>query len=100
MTTLTRTFLGLCSLSFVLASCARETATIEFCGQVLDRIVEIELHEQGFRDPALAAMKRQELRRRFSPDLQRCVGRPMAPRALSCVHEAATTEELSHRCLR
>ncbi len=87
-------------LALLAAACARERATAEVCEQVLDRIVDIELSEQGFKDPALAERKKQELRRRFAPDLQRCVGRPLPRQAPACIAAAATTEALSHSCLR
>jgi len=94
----------LCFLSAALAgtltSCQGEQATAEFCSVVLDRIVEVELTELGFRDLALAEMKRRDMRRLFAGDIQRCVGRRVAPGALACVRAAASTEEIAHQCLR
>jgi len=83
-----------------LTSCRGEQATAEFCSVVLDRIVEVELAELGFRDPALAEMKRRDMRRAFAAEVQRCVGRRVAPGALACVRAAVSTEEIAHQCLR
>jgi hypothetical protein len=87
-------------LLIALPSCSRESATTELCAEVLDRIVEVELAEQGFRDQALVERKKRELQRRFDAEVQRCVGRPVPAQALACVRNAASAEEISHRCLR
>ena len=86
------------SIVLVLASlsgCRRERATA-----ILDRIVDVELDEQGFRDPALLARKKLEMRRLLEGDLRRCTGRQLRHSALACVKAALTTEEISHVCLR
>jgi hypothetical protein len=80
-------------------ACRREHATAPICGAILDRIVELELDEQGFRDPALAAQKKRELRMLLGPQLLTCVGRDMRRNALACVEKARSTEEISHVCL-
>jgi len=88
-------------LATALASgCARERATRADCDALFGRIVEIELLERGFRDPALLERKRQELRRALSGDLAACEGKPLPAGALACARDAATAEEVSHRCLR
>jgi hypothetical protein len=80
--------------------CGRERATPEVCGQIVDRIVEVELAEQGFRDEALALRKKTEMRHMFDADLRRCAGGKLRAGALTCVRNAKTTEEISHVCLR
>ena len=80
-------------------ACMGERARPEDCARILDHLVELELQEQGFRDPALAARKKVEMHRLFEPDLRRCAGR-RSPGALACVAAARTTEEISHACLR
>ncbi len=92
--------LGL-ALSIVLAAgCKRERASAEACGEIFDRIVEVELQEQGFRDPVLARRKREELRGALGSELRRCEGRRLPAGALACVRTAKSTEEISHTCLR
>ncbi len=86
--------------TFALASCTRERASAELCSQVLDRIVELELAGQGFRDHALEDRKKRALHRTLAGQLDACVGLPAPPGALACVREARSTEEISHRCLR
>ena len=93
-------FMGAALLVSCAMGCRRERATPEACAEILDRIVEIELNEQGFRDIALADRKKLELRRRFEPDLRRCAGGKLRPDALACVKSARTTEEIAHTCLR
>jgi hypothetical protein len=80
-------------------ACRREHASAAICGAILDRIVELELNEQGFRDPALAEQKKRELRAVLDPQLRTCVGRRMRRNGLACVEKARSTEEISHICL-
>lgn len=96
--TRTRTWIG---LLFALAaqSCTRELATEQQCHAIFDRIVEIELEEMGFRDAALAARHKADLRARHQSAVRGCIGRYISARAMSCVATAKTTEELSHKCL-
>ncbi len=75
-------------------------ATQSECNAIVDRIVDLELLEQGFRDPVLAAQKRDEMRSALSGRMRGCVGKAIRPDALSCVREARSSEEISHRCLR
>lgn len=81
-------------------ACERSIATAEQCGRILDRIVDIELDEQGFRDPILGARKKAEMRRLLASELRHCVGASLSPEAIACVARARTIEELSHICLR
>lgn len=75
-------------------------ATHADCVAIVDRIVDIELHEQGFRDPALAIRRRREMRKRLELDIRRCVGRRLPKGAMRCVKQARGVEDLSHHCLR
>jgi hypothetical protein len=90
--------LGLCAL--LAAGCAVERATAEQCREILDRIVDLELRERGFRDPVLERRKRDEMRTLLAPDLRRCHGRALPRSAMDCVRGARSNEELSHTCLR
>ena len=74
------------------ASCHRRRATPADCQQILDRIIELELSERGFRDPALAARKQRELRSKLSGEIEACQGRLLSTRALACVRSAGSTE--------
>lgn len=95
-----KSLLVLFGLSLVGGCTTRDRATAETCTEILDRIVEVELTEQGFRDPALTARKKEELRGRLGPELRRCQGRRLPIEALGCVRKAKNTEEISHTCLR
>jgi hypothetical protein len=88
-----------CALVGVLA-CRSTRATADDCARILDKIVELELHERGFRDPVLLQRKRGEFHRRLGSELIECEGKLMRADAIACVKHATTTEEISHRCLR
>ena len=92
------------ALGFLLAavgmSCHRQRLTAQDCGLILDRITELELAERGFRDPALAARRKAEMRARLKGDLDACVGHRVRSDAMDCALTSPTTEDLSQRCLR
>ena len=83
----------------LVSACSRERATPRTCEMILDRIIELELTEQGFRDRALAAKKKAELRQTFASELLHCEGRPIRHNARACIERATGTEEVSHQCL-
>lgn len=80
--------------------CKSARATEHDCDRILDKVVELELHERGFRDPVLLQRKRDEFHRRLRSELIECEGKSMRADAIGCVERATTTEEISHRCLR
>jgi hypothetical protein len=63
-------------------------------------MVDIELEELGYRDPALAQLKRKQLKQRFASEIGKCVGGKLSSKGLSCLETAQTTEQISHFCLR
>lgn len=87
-------------LGLSLLTCRSERASADDCAFILDRIVALELAEQGYRDPELTRRKQQEFARRFGPELQRCEGLSLPPGARDCIARAASAEEISHVCLR
>jgi hypothetical protein len=80
-------------------SCHQRVATAEDCRAVLDRLVELELKESGYRDPGLRARWQEDLGHRFAPDLERCRGLPIRGDLGKCLAEARSPEEITHRCL-
>jgi hypothetical protein len=81
------------------AGCRSETARPEDCSRIFDKLVEVELHELGFRDPALAIRKRADLQKILGAEIARCAGGRMRADALACVDHAHTAEEIVHGCL-
>lgn len=79
--------------------CAGEPASVEDCRAILDRIVALELAEQGYRDPALTQRKQHDFARRFAANLARCEGVRLPPGARECVVQATSSEQISHVCL-
>ena len=91
------------SLGFSLllaGGCRRHRMSAEECGLVLDRIVELELAERGFRDPVLAGRRQREIRARLSSELAGCHGRRASRDVSACVRGATSAEQISHVCLR
>lgn len=87
--------------ALLLASCGRsKAATDADCAALFQRLVELELQERGFRDPALLERWRTEAQRKFAPALAACRGRRLPASALACAALATTAEEVAHRCLR
>lgn len=91
---------GLVALVALLFTCGSERATAEDCAAILDRIVALELAEQGYRDPELTRRKQHEFARRLAAELHRCEGLSLPRGARQCISRAASTEEISHDCLR
>lgn len=80
--------------------CEREPATAADCRALLDRIVALELAEQGFRDPVLTRRKQDSFARSLADELGRCEGLTLPPGARDCVARAGSSEQISHTCLR
>lgn len=82
------------------AGCGVERATEADCVEILERIVELEIRELGYVDPALSERYRQSMRARYTSRVEQCVGRPIPANALQCIHQVDTAEAVSHDCLR
>ena len=85
--------------SIAFAGCRRHPASAADCGAVLDRIIQLELTESGYRDPVLRARWQQDLARRFAPELTRCRGLTVQDDLGPCLGQARTPDEIVHRCL-
>ena len=70
------------------------------CAELEDRIVALELHEQGYRDAVLLERKQRGLSASLRAERRQCEGRPLPAGALECARGATSSEELAHRCLR
>jgi hypothetical protein len=84
----------------LLPGCDPEGASMDQCQAIFERLVTIELEEMGFRDPALAALTREQLSKRHQAEIATCVGRRLSANAMSCVTTAHDAEAVSHECLR
>jgi hypothetical protein len=69
------------------------------CQALLDRLIDVELSESGYRDPVLRARSRENLGRRFSADLERCKGLMVPGDLHACLSKARTSEDIVHHCL-
>jgi hypothetical protein len=93
-------FTAALAASPVIAGCHRHVASAADCRAILDRLVELELKESGYRDPALAPRWQQELARRFEADLRHCQTLRVRADLPSCLGAAQNPEEIAHRCLK
>jgi hypothetical protein len=100
MSKLTIALSALLLLSSPASACGGKRATREDCRQVLDRLVDLELQERGFRDPALAVRWRAQAEVAHAAELAACEGKRIPRAALACVQSAKSSEEISHRCFR
>jgi hypothetical protein len=85
-------------LAAATAGCHRRSATPEDCAAVLDRLVELELAESGYRDPALRTRWAREAHRRFARELEACPGLLVNNRLPACLAAARTSEAIVHVC--
>jgi hypothetical protein len=83
-----------------LGGCQQHTATTADCRAILDRLVELELEESGFRDPGLVPRWQAELAYRFNDDLRRCRSIRVGDDLTACLHTAQNPEEIAHRCVK
>jgi hypothetical protein len=91
--------------SWILCACMAcghptQRTTTEICNRVLDKIVDIELREQGFKDPALLETYQKNMREKLQPEMNQCINRKVRTDVLQCLEKAQTAEAVSHRCLR
>lgn len=77
----------------------RHRATPAGCQEIFDRLVSLEMEEQGFRDPAAVARTKERLGHELGPTIGACEGRHLGASALSCVRKARRAEEITHVCL-
>jgi hypothetical protein len=81
------------------AGCVCHRATTEDCSAILDRIIELELTESGYRDNVVRARWKGDLGRRFAPDVERCQGLAVKDDLHRCLERARTSDEIVHNCL-
>ena len=84
----------------MVGGCHRRTASAADCRAILDRLVALELAEQGFHDPALVPRWQEELARRFGDDLRRCRAVRVGDDLDSCLRGAQNPEEIAHHCVK
>jgi pyruvate-formate lyase len=101
MKNLLRLALGLATLVTVVttAGCGRHRATPLECRAILDRLVQLELKESGYRDPNLVVRWQRELGDRFETELRACGALRVRDNLLSCLASAQDPEQVAHQCL-
>lgn len=88
------------ALSLV-ASAGCRRATEADCEKIVDRIVELQLREQGVTDPEVIAKRKDETKARKRQELLGgCVGKRISSGSLKCIEGAKTSAEIIDVCLR
>jgi hypothetical protein len=93
------------ALALALSGCGHP-ATEADCQLIAERIAELELKAQHITDPAEIRRKKDEtlgLGGATSSKkelLEGCIGRHVTDRALACVRQAKTSDEIASQCLR
>jgi hypothetical protein len=95
-----QTIARLIFVSALISGCRGRAATADDCGAVLDRLVELELTETGFHDPAIAERWKQSLRVHLALELDRCKGRRVPIDLRACLSRVHRPEEITHHCLQ
>ena len=86
-------------LSLPLAGC--RYATEQDCERIIDRIVELELKEQGVSDPTLVERRKTETRTKKRDELLGgCVGKRISQTAMTCIDNAESSKDITEKCLR
>jgi hypothetical protein len=90
--------LALVALALTAAGCGHP-ASREECDELFAKTAELELHAQRVTDPKLVAERTAAARAAEGEAFAgRCLGKRITVRALACVRQAATAEQLE-RCL-
>lgn len=82
-----------------LGGCRR--ATEADCEKIVDRIVELQLREQGVTDSETIAKRKEETKAKKRQELLGgCVGKRISNSSLKCIEGAKTSSEIIDICLR
>ncbi len=75
--------------------------TEQDCEKVIDKMVELELRDQGVTDPLVLDDRKKTTREKKRDDLLKtCVGKRVSQSALSCIQSARHANEITDVCLR
>ena len=77
------------------------TATEADCERIIDRIVELELKDQGITNPEVVAQRKQQTRSKKRDDLlQGCVGNRIGKSTMTCIDNAESSKQITEECLQ
>jgi len=87
-------------LALLAASGCGRPATIADCEEIVARIAELELRGAKTADPSSIAKEVADTKLAFHAKAkQECVGKRITQRALDCVRNAKTAQEIVRECL-
>jgi len=85
----------------LVASAGCRRATEADCETIVDRIVELQLREQGVTDAETIAKRKEETKAKKRQELLGgCVGKRISSGSLKCIEGAKTSAEIIDVCLR
>lgn len=88
-------------LAVALSSTGCRYATEQDCERIIDRIVELELKEQGIKDPKLIEQRKADTRQQKREELLAgCVGKRISDSAMTCIDNAESSRDITEKCLR
>jgi hypothetical protein len=86
-------------LPFFTTGCRQ--ATEQDCERIIDRIVELELKEQGITDPRLVEKRKASTHQQKREELMTgCIGKRISDSALTCIDNATCARDITEKCLR
>ncbi len=96
-----RRFLGFALLGALSGGCGHP-ATENECQEIADRVTQLELSSSPVgRDPETAKEQLERTRNWVKESqLKSCVGRRITDKAMQCVREAKTAQDITDRCFR
>jgi len=98
---LTRVLWTLALLSPVLPLPGCHTASEHDCTRAIDRIVELELKEQGITNPAIVAQRKKDIHAQKGNELlEGCVGNRIRSSTMSCIEHAESWQEYKDKCFQ
>ncbi len=95
----------LCPPAILLASFALlpgcHRATEQDCERIVDRMVELELKDQGIADEKTVASRKVDARaKKHDTLIASCIGKRLPQSSMTCIDKAQTPSEITERCLR
>ncbi|MCL2825551.1 MAG: hypothetical protein FWD57_16285 [Polyangiaceae bacterium] len=90
--------------SCLLTSClitGCQSASQQDCERIIDRIVELELKDQGITNPELVRQRKAETHARKQEELVKgCVGKRIGKATMACIESAESSVEITEKCLQ
>ncbi|HEU4537337.1 MAG TPA: hypothetical protein VFS00_24625 [Polyangiaceae bacterium] len=92
--------LALAGVACALVACGHPATEAE-CDEIFNKVVELELSGQKVNNPDIVSKRSAEAREARGAALrQRCLGRRLTDKAMSCVRGATSYDQIENECFR